>query len=59
MVKPSGFNAPKTDTVYPLGHLIGNFQSIKLFLFLKKKKKVPSNTFTDREIQEKEETTKR
>ena len=26
MVKPSGFNAPKTDAVYPLGHLIGNFE---------------------------------
>ena len=29
------------------------------FLFLKKKKKVPSNTFTERETQEKEETTQR
>ena len=26
MVKPSGLNAPKTDAVYPLGHLIGNFE---------------------------------
>ena len=27
MVKPSsGFNAPETDAVYPLGHLIGNFE---------------------------------
>ena len=26
MVKPSGFNAPKTDAVYPLGHFIGNFE---------------------------------
>ena len=25
MVKPSGFIAPETDAVYPLGHLIGNF----------------------------------
>ena len=23
MVQPSGFNAPETDAVYPLGHLIG------------------------------------
>ena len=29
------------------------------FLFLKKKKKVPSNTFTERKTQEKEETTQR
>ena len=33
-------------------------QSIKLFI-LEKKKKVPSNTFTERETQEKEETTQR
>ena len=26
MVKPSQFNAPETDAVYPLGHLIGNFE---------------------------------
>ena len=26
MVKPSVFNAPETDAVYPLGHLIGNFE---------------------------------
>ena len=26
MVKPSGFNAPETDAVYPLGHLISNFE---------------------------------
>ena len=26
MVKPSGFNAPKTDAVYSHGHLIGNFE---------------------------------
>ena len=26
MVKPSGFNAPETGAVYPLGHLIGNFK---------------------------------
>ena len=26
MVKPSGFNAPETDAVCPLGHLIGNFK---------------------------------
>ena len=26
MVKPSGLNAPETDAVYPLGHLIGNFE---------------------------------
>ena len=26
MVKPSGFNAPETGVVYPLGHLIGNCQ---------------------------------
>ena len=26
MVKPSGFNAPETDAIYPLGHLIGNFE---------------------------------
>ena len=26
MVKPSEFNAPETDAVYPLGHLIGNFK---------------------------------
>ena len=26
MVKPSGFNASETDAVYPLGHLIGNFE---------------------------------
>ena len=26
MVKPSGFNAPETDPIYPLGHLIGNFE---------------------------------
>ena len=26
MVKPSGFNAPETDAVYPLGHLIGSFE---------------------------------
>ena len=26
MVKPSRFNAPETDAVYPLGHLIGNFE---------------------------------
>ena len=26
MVKPSGFNAPETDAVYPLGHLIGYFK---------------------------------
>ena len=26
MVKPSGFNAPETDAVYPLEHLIGNFE---------------------------------
>ena len=25
MVKPSGFNAPETGAVYPLGFLIGNF----------------------------------
>ena len=24
IVKPSGFNAPETDAVYPLGHLIGS-----------------------------------
>ena len=26
MVKPSGFNATETNAVYPLGHLIGNFE---------------------------------
>ena len=26
MVKPCGFNAPEADAVYPLGHLIGNFE---------------------------------
>ena len=26
MVKPSGFNAAEIDAVYPLGHLIGNFE---------------------------------
>ena len=26
MVKPIGFNALETDAVYPLGHLIGNFE---------------------------------
>ena len=26
MVKSSRFNAPETDAVYPLGHLIGNFE---------------------------------
>ena len=26
MVKPSGINAPETDAVYPLRHLIGNFE---------------------------------
>ena len=26
MVNPSGFNALETDAVYPLGHLIGNFE---------------------------------
>ena len=26
MVKPSGFNAPETDAVYPLGHRIGNYK---------------------------------
>ena len=26
MVKPSGFYAPETDAVYPLGNLIGNFE---------------------------------
>ena len=26
MVKPSRFNAPETEAVYPLGHLIGNFE---------------------------------
>ena len=26
MVKPSGFNAPETDAVYPLGHFIGSFE---------------------------------
>ena len=26
MVKPSRFNAPETDAVYPLGHLMGNFE---------------------------------
>ena len=26
MVKFSGFNAAETDAVYPLGHLIGNFE---------------------------------
>ena len=26
VVKPSGLNAPETDAVYPLGHLIGNFE---------------------------------
>ena len=26
MVKPSGFNAPEIDAVYPLRHLIGNFE---------------------------------
>ena len=26
MVKPNGFKAPETDAVYPLGHLIGNFE---------------------------------
>ena len=26
MVKPSGFNAAETDAVYPLGHLIDNFE---------------------------------
>ena len=25
-MKPSGFNAPETDAVYPLGHLIGSFE---------------------------------
>ena len=25
-MRPSGFNAPETDAVYPLGHLIGNFE---------------------------------
>ena len=25
-MKPSGFNAPETDAVHPLGHLIGNFE---------------------------------
>ena len=37
---------------------IRNNQSIKLFI-LEKKKKVLSNTFTERETQEKEETTQR
>ena len=26
MVKPSRFDAPETDAVYPLKHLIGNFE---------------------------------
>ena len=26
MVKPSGFNAAEIDAVYPLEHLIGNFE---------------------------------
>ena len=26
MVKPRGFNAAEIDAVYPLGHLIGNFE---------------------------------
>ena len=26
MIKPSWFNAPATGAVYPLGHLIGNFE---------------------------------
>ena len=26
MVKPSRFNHPETDALYPLGHLIGNFE---------------------------------
>ena len=26
MVKSSGFNAPETDAVYSLGHLISNFE---------------------------------
>ena len=26
MVKPSGFNAPETDAVYPFGNLFGNFE---------------------------------
>ena len=26
MVKPSRCNVPETDAVYPLGHLIGNFE---------------------------------
>ena len=26
MVKPSGFNTPETDAVYPLGHLMGDFE---------------------------------
>ena len=26
MVKPSGLNAPEADNVYPLGHLIDNFE---------------------------------
>ena len=34
MVKPSGFNAPETEAVYPLGHLIGNFEiNQRLFNF--------------------------
>ena len=35
MVKPSGFNAPETDAVYPLGHLIGNFEIIQGLLNFK------------------------
>ena len=35
MAKPSRFNAPETDAVYPLGHLIGNFEINKELLNFK------------------------
>ena len=41
MVKPSGFNAPETDAVYPLGHLMGNFEINQRLLNFKQQVDIP------------------
>ena len=42
MVKPSGFNAPETDAIYPLGHLIGNFEINQELLNVKHQVDIPT-----------------
>ena len=53
--------APLSDsqTLFAVGSMKTIEKIEKLFFILEKKKKVPSNTFTERETQEKEETTQR